>query len=681
MSRLDIEDTVDKSGGCPSTSATVSEMPERKRRRKEAYLREDEADGASATAGFVFGGMWLALLLGSFLVRSDWAGYHGILLGWVAALMLCFRPSVAVPKSWWCLGAAFALAGAACFLPAQWFHYPEWRIHLEKLGLNTGSLVVIQQQMAVEKFGVFVITVLVGLWLAGFRATSHQLRVWALAFTMGVACYAVLSKVMLDRSLTGPLRGDEHYGFFPNRNHTATYLTMGGLCGLGCVLQALRDKRFVWMFMALGATAVCLWALVGLSVSRAGVVLLMVGCVAWLPLVGLRHLGKHGTKLVGLLVLTAIGFFLVTDSEVKNRIFSTAEATKSALAPVGADSPENPVGNGVLQLDFRIPTALDTWELIKDFKWTGVGAGQYLYVFPQYRELASVHNDADSLHPESDWLWLAAETGIPATLAIAALVILATWKSVRSIRRGRDRTLRAACLVAAWVVPFHGLVDVPGHLITLALSSVLLYTLSLSWSEAPRTPAIWPFRVASVALTVGSIFALYWGGMMGWKHASGMSAKTLTEARRLYQEDRELQKAAAAQGTPYQPSASEDRLEQAIALLSAERKVLPLDRAALRYQCYLAFHFDDKFERIERDFLLEQALDPFWIGAPMRQAEAWARVDPNRAIPLWNLALKRAARLDQIQPGTPFSREATLAKIRQFGRMNKAALPAVSELE
>ncbi len=38
-------------------------------------------------------------------------------------------------------------------------------------------------------------------------------------------------------------------------------------------------------------------------------------------------------------------------------------------------------------VDFRVPIARDTFQLIGSFPLTGVGSGQFRWVFPQYRDL------------------------------------------------------------------------------------------------------------------------------------------------------------------------------------------------------------------------------------------------------------------------------------------------------
>ena len=623
----------------------------------------------------VFGPFCVLLCVMSLFVAGPWAGFHAVLLGCVGVLMLLRPPVVGVPRPWWILALVFGVGGMAAFLPAAWFHQPEWRQQLATLGVETGTQVAIQSRQAAETFGGFVIMLLTGLWLAGHRSSPSQVRVVALTFTLGVAAYAILGRIMLDMPHGGHLAGESHFGFFPNRNHSATYLAMGAVCGLGNVLQALRDKRFFAMTLALAGTGVCLWAVAGWSMSRGGVVLVAIGCLAWLAMLGKGYLGRHGLWALALIALAALGLFFIVDSGVKGRLTKTVDKASVLIDTPATPDAAKPVLDGCQDLDLRIPIALDTLALIRDFKWTGIGAGQYYYLFPQYKNLSATANDADCYHPESDWLWMAAEAGVPATLALAALLALAVWHALTGILRGRERALRSACLVAALLVPLHGLFDVPGHRITLAWSAALLFALALhapadlSARPVPHpAPRAWPFRFAAIALLVVAAWlasAQWWGGPRPALVAANLA---LTDAQTLYHEDQTLQQAARANSQPYQPAPADDLLEKALTRLQLAAPLAPLDRSLLRYQGFLALHFDDKVALADRTFAIERALDPTWVNGPLRQAQAWAPSDPQRCAALWHEALSRANRLDQLHPGNYWSKEVTLQSIHQAAK-------------
>lgn len=642
-------------------------------RNNGSMRRERTQASGSGNEGsnLVFGGFWALMFVTTFLVAGPWAGFHAVLLGCLG-LLIWLRPSqVPLPAIWWGLAIAFVLAGSAAFLPAGWFHLPEWRTRLESLGVMTGPLVAIQSRQAAEALALFAITVFAGLWLAGHRPTAAQIRLWALMFTLGVAGYAVIARFAQGSPHFSGTFGGQHFGFFPNRNHSATYLSMGAICGLGCVLQALRDKRFAVLAISLAATALCLWAIAAWSISRAGVVLVAIGCLLWVSMLGRRYLGRHGLWAIALIAITAVGLFLTAETGVRERLSLTVEKAGAVIGvdPLAESISEKAPLNAGDSLDFRIPVFRDTLGLIREFPWTGIGVGQFFYIFPQYRNETIVANDSDCYHPESDWLWMAAETGIPATLALLTLVVLAGWKSIRDIRRGRDRALRTACLVAAMLVPIHGIFDVPGHRITLAWSAVFLFVLSLQppTTETPISmPRRWRSRLLALCLLAISIFltrAQWFGGL---QPALTNADNALKQAKSLYQQDLALQNEAAAKGIEHQPDPKDDKLEQALVILDSVKAHAPLNRDLLRFEAYYALHFDDKYDRVDRAFAIDRALDPAWVAGPLRQAEAWARINPAKTTELWAEALRRAREIDRTVPDSHNDEARTWTRIRAF---------------
>lgn len=643
--------------------------------------------GGSAGADVVFGGLCVLLFTSAFLVAGPWAGFHAVLLGCVGLLILLRPSQTKLPAAWWGLALVFILAGTAAFLPARWFHMPEWRPRFETLGVDTGPLVAIQSRMALESLALFAATVAGGLWMAGHRPTPSQTRLWALLFTLGVACYAVVSKLTQGSIYQlGALGAEQNFGFFPNRNHTATYLSMGAICGLGCTLQALRDKRFAILALALAASSVCLWAIVAWSISRSGVVLVAAGGSLWSALLGRHYLGRHGLWAIALIAVTAAGLFLITNTEVRDRITDTLGKVGPAIGAETTEDPralESSLASGK-HLDFRIPVYLDTFGLIREHPWTGVGADQFRFVFPQYRRLTISANGVHVHHPESDWLWMAAETGVPATLALLTLVVLACCKSVRGIRHGRDRALRAGCLVAAMLVPIHGMFDVPGHRITLAWSAVLLFVLSLpplNGETSRSAPRVWASRIFAMCLLAASFLLIRAQWFGGPQPATTTAAQAIYRAQQLHREDLELMKAAEAAGRAHQPDPLDDKLEQALAVITAAQIHQPLNLDLLSHEAYFALHFDDKFARVDRSFAIARALDPTSVAIPLRQAESWAPIDPSRAAPLFCEAFRRAALVEKTDPKNRWNTAGVREAIRQMASRYPALKDAPERID
>ncbi len=579
----------------------------------------------------------------------DWPAFHGVFFVCFGILMLGFVPSVEFPRWWWFAAGLFFLLAMAQFLPAEWGGIPGWRRGLEVLGVRTGPLVVIQARQAVELLLVWFLGFGWVLWLGGFRVRGAAPGVLALLFACAVAVHALVAR-WAELTVPAAEGGLRSFGFFPNRNHTALFLTMGALSGVGCLIQSFRDRKFAISGVALVAASVCLRGLAVWSASRAGVVLFGIGLLMWLPMLGRRYLGRNGLWAVGLFLVAVVGLFVIADTEVRARIGGTVDRVGEVMA---GDDGGGRRGHGQSgHPEFRIPVALDTVSMIADFPLTGVGSGQFAAVFPQYRRETIGANDADSVHPESDWLWVAAEAGIPAALVLGGLVVAAALFSWKRIRNGRQRVLRSACLCASLLLPLHGWFDVPGHRIGLVGSAVFLYMLSLPVSDRDRSPTgslRWFHRVVGLTMVVVGVWMVrvqWFGGEVPSFLAGDVACR---EAGILIKRDQAMQRQAESGGREYLPSVAEDPLEEAARVLAVARERAPLHRGVRRMEGYIALHYDDRYEFARKSFAVERALDPSWVALPMGQALAWSRADPRETVLLWEEALRRAERVDLLR--------------------------------
>jgi hypothetical protein len=82
------------------------------------------------------------------------------------------------------------------------------------------------------------------------------------------------------------------------------------------------------------------------------------------------------------------------------------------------------------------------------------------------------------LHPESDWLWLAAEIGWPGVILILVGGVLVV-KRVFPLDEGSNQRFRIAALIGAVLFALHGIIDVAGHRVGSALAGVFLLGLAI----------------------------------------------------------------------------------------------------------------------------------------------------------------------------------------------------------
>jgi len=375
------------------------------------------------------------------------------------------------------------------------------------------------------------------------------------------------------------------------------------------------------------------------------------------------------------MLLAATGLFLTANTKLMERLSESRAKVAEASEMISPDS-ENGLASktarfdeATAKLDLRIPAMLDALGLVRDYKWTGVGAGQFPYIFPQYRVHTSMRNDMRNIHPESDWLWMATETGIPSTLALLGLTVMAGVASAKSIIGGRDRILRSGCLVAAFLVPIHACFDTPGHRPVIALAAAFLLVLSMRRATAVKVrgqPSPWPLWIAGGIITVLAAMICRAQWAQGPKPAMMQAQLALAQAHQLLDQD-EFQRAAAEKsGTNYNPKPEDDPLEKAIAEIDRARLAVPLNSDLPHMGSYLALYFDDKQAKVDQYFTVSRELNPTSVKEPFIQGWSWLQRDPERAKAAWELALEKARELDRIHPGNRWSEAETLKAIRSL---------------
>lgn len=620
-------------------------------------------------SGIVFTGLLMLVLLAVSFPEMATQGLLGILWTGAGLLMVLFPPVARVPRLWSLLATGFVLFSLVGFLPRGWFHVSSWRTDLEALGLDTGAHAFVQLKLAAEAAVGFIVTACVVLFMLGHRIEARYHHRLALGFALGVGAWTAVALVLHDPA--GP------FGFFPNRNHTATLLAMGTFAGLGSLAHAIRRKDSWKVGLAVIPTVLCLYALFAVSISRAGVVLVIVGFVLWILLAGFKQLhGNVGRALV--LVLVAVsGYFMIVDSTAKKRLASTVDRVV-ASEPDAGSSAENPFAESEgfrldASSDGRITIFQDTLSMVGKESWTGVGPGQFSYVFPQHREKTNASSDARCFHPESDWLMMLAEIGWPATLCLVAGVVAVFSTAFRQAKRGRARFLRTGCIVAALLLCIHGIFDVPGHRVGLAWAAALLLAMSLRQpAELGLEPGPALSRFSSYGWRgLGVLLALAGGFLLHaqWAERDFLPSvevrQGMSEAKSLYAKDQVAYARALAAGQDYQPLPWEDPIETALQRTQQAIDVAPLDPYIHHVRGALALHYDDKQEIARKAFAIQRRLDPNRVNVGTEQARAWSKQDSGEVMTLWQEALRRASREQSRTPESVQEMANTFQRILQ----------------
>src|SRR5437660_3882647 len=379
--------------------------------------------------------------------------------------------------------AALIALALVAFLPSRWFPLSDWRGVLEKLGARLPATVSAQPWLTFQSMLQFLLGLSWGYYLlAASWSLAARKRAWTFIalLIVGLAVAITVANSLQARIPFWPHTPE--FGFFPNRNHTSNVLGIGGILVYALALDGFaRRQRHWWIWIA--ALSLICWALI-LDYSRAGIILLVAGVMAW-------HL-----------------FWLITSGNKRRPLIASAGILLLLLLFVwnGGKTITRFIGQ---ESDFLSPSNMrfaiyrDALDLTMRAPLTGVGLPNFRYVF----STAQTHSVAEDVaaHPESDWLWMAVELGWLAPLLIAALFV---WWLSRCFpfEPGTFRLLRFAAMVCGCGFALHAFFDVPGHHIGAILPTLLLVGTPLHPPPPCQLPPVLPtlFRLTGIVLLFGA---------------------------------------------------------------------------------------------------------------------------------------------------------------------------------
>ena len=529
-----------------STEQTTNPDPRRTRRRRVPV--KAAAPPVAARTG------WKPVLATLPLVcvalgggTARWS--QGIVLLAQGGLLLAFPPRKGLGRGLDGVLAGLCALALAAFLPAGWFARPDWRAALtDDFGLVLPATLSPQPWLSAEAAVLFLAGICWFYRMATVRWGSEERLRAGRIFAGGTVVLAGLFTVFYKQGILVPFwLTERHFGPFPNRNQTADFLAVGALPVLGCMFVSWRAGRR-------GAAAGWLagWLVVAVAVfnnfSRAGVGILFIGTVAFVGTEVIRSARrrpppirevKPGDPLpdraiaiarwrqaslaASLVLVLASGFFLFGGETLGRFQFGQAAGGTQE----------------VVTDEFRARLQRDALDMIVASPVCGVGLGNFAPVFElfRHRSLAPVW----IVHPESDWLWMAAELGWPAVVwVLVGCVLLA--RRMWPWRRGAERPLRMAAALGLGLFALHGFVDVSAHRLGTVLCALFLLGLALPEraedADMPASAAWWPggvFRVMGLVLVgAGSLWlveAFGWVTLPGEIGVARLKARTVQMGR------------------------------------------------------------------------------------------------------------------------------------------------------
>lgn len=567
-----------------------------------------------AAASVLFAGGPQQASLGIFLLAAG------------GALIAC-PPQARVNGRLCLLAGSLVLAASLAFLPHAWFPTAPWRQMLLDAGVPLGRHITPVPRETAFWLVIFTTTVATALLALSHPLRSRvQLQLALVAVSLAGA-YVVLSFIVKKSGWEFPYDADPRdFGFFLNRNHTASFLAIGSILALGLLAVAARSHRWAHGIVAAAVLAASVSGLLFFGTSRGGLLVLLAGIALWMAGLGREHRTRPMVISMAAIAVASGVLFLAAPGVVRERLLASAEQVKEAVVSEeggeveGADRP----------LDARLVIFRETLKVIRDFPLTGVGLGAFRPVFVYYND--QLPPDPPISHPESDWLMLAAEIGVASVLLLGAAIVL-LLRQVWHFREHAYWPLRWALLCAALAAMLHGFVDVPAHRAALGWWVLALAGLGLQTvATGARRPQRW---LQGIFVVVGLVAMGLGGKLLQSDFAHGPALPPL--------------EAMWAEGEIIEWREGGRFADSEAAAFAAIRRSPMYPPLHFHYGVSLLSLSGDR-DAVDAAFRRERLLVPGFPKVAANQGLFWAEIDAARAAALWREALQEQERIGTTWP-------------------------------
>ena len=598
-------------------------------------------------------GAQLALLAGAlvsvFLAGAPNQGGIGIFLVLAGLVLVFFSPPRAVPWIFWLLGALLILAVGSSMLPLDWMPAPSWRSYLQETPLlHLSNHVSLDPRATVFWLGMLFFSLCIGLYSLASPLAPRRMEQAALFVVLGCVLYAVVAGIAWRTNWHYPFFIKESwaqpaFGFFPNRNQTGSFLLTGAIVSLGLIYRGMHRGRVLPAILAACSFTLLLALLLFFSVSRGGVLFLIVGVVIWMAGLG-RYRPKSLPIGIAAIFLLVLGLWLGSGGGLWERLTGhSPDASESLHQGQRGDSV---AGNPA---DARVSIWRDTFPMIADSLITGSGLGTYALVYPYYAD-KSLRDKTTALHAESDWLTFFEEGGAPSLLAMLALLLVVMRRVPKlAALAGPEWPVRWAFLSAFFAEVLHGLVDVPFHKPELGWWLLLLGGIGLAQGARAEEIRVASRRLQSLLLTFGGggmivtgalMMEAQWGG--GWAGMPPFAPEALIRhVEEVYGDG------------------SNASMADAIAEGTKARALFPAHHPLYYLLGELYLRSNGNIELVKALFAAERDLSPRDPMVVLYQGKLIAGRDPQATADIWKEALRRQLVLDHL-PSRPIPRTADL---------------------
>jgi O-antigen ligase len=321
------------------------------------------------------------------------------------------------------------------------------------------------------------------------RRLLLRASVAVVAGALAVSVYALVARLVFGNKLYGiwAVPTVAPFGPFVNKNHFAGYVEQAACLALGLAiglasearrgrdwLSWIESRRSRYVVLAFGSAAILVLA-VPVSLSRGGAVSLCCGLGAFvvLRLVTVRETARTSALAAGavaaVLLLTAL--VTVLPDESRARVLTLAGVTSEESG------------------SFRLSVWHDSARLVQSSPWLGSGLGTFEDAFRRFKTGTA---DYAVQHAESDWVEVAAESGLAGMLltlaAVGPLFALGPRGAVRT-SLPLVRGLVAGALAGLVALGVHSAFDFNLRIPANALMAAASLSVTLSATSSDSTPA------------------------------------------------------------------------------------------------------------------------------------------------------------------------------------------------
>ena len=608
---------------------------------------------------FFYIGLLIIAIFGCVASGAPRQGFYGIIFVSFGILVTLFPPAFKTPK-WLNIGLTlFFISLSASLLPRDFAISQSWRTKLESLGLETGNLISPHPAATIESLVIIGLAIFIGLCSLGHRVNRQSFLKIASLFVIAAASYTAISMLFIQNEWTWEWDPNSGFGFFANRNHMATLMVMGSLVGLGSLFIHLKKKNWFAFFLMILAVGIICWGILGFSISRSGLILLIFFHPIWFLFVVKKNLNyKLVTSFLVLFSLSIILFFL-SDTQLENRFDNLIKEKGVNSKLISSD--EKSDYKSILGLRKYIHA--DTYEMIQSEPWTGTGLGTYEFIFPFFKKRSIIASDrilnGNVLHPESNWLDLASQAGISSFILALTCVLILLSLTLLTNRKSRSWMLSLSCVLSVCCILIHGIVDVPSQKIGIVMSGIILIGIAQRPSEIKDRPTPKYLGVIYQLLGVG-VFSL---GLV-IIHSQWFSSKSIIFSDSQITQDKiqNLYDLSINSAQENDFKGQQDYIMLAIDLTEDAIKRSPLDSELHYLRGKLYSFLDGNEDQIKLSFEIESALDPSWVNLPLRQAKVWLFIDLKETRRLWTVALERSRKSKDLSSRNTWNRILAQAK-------------------